>query len=131
MIRPILTVLMLALAAPAALPAFAQQLPPEPDGTLLPHSDRFRPLPFHEIATLVGERYAGRMLAAQTRQPSPEERASGAQLVYEFRLLTPQRNLLIIRLDARTGRFLDVAGRGQIKARIRPGIGAGAVARDR
>ncbi|WP_374303195.1 PepSY domain-containing protein [Paracoccus sp. (in: a-proteobacteria)] len=47
----------------------------------------------------------------------PAERDLGAELVYQFRLLTPQRNLLDIRIDARTGRFLSVAGRGQLAAR--------------
>lgn len=37
--------------------------------------------------------------------------------MYQFRLLTPQRNLLDIRMDARTGRFLSVSGRGQVQAR--------------
>lgn len=79
--------------------------------------EQFRPLPFHEMAAMVAERYAGRMVAAQIQPPTAQERALGAPLIYEFRLVTPQRNLLNIRIDARDGRFLDVAGRGQIQAR--------------
>lgn len=123
--RHVLTALFLAPALFMAAPVSAQQ-----GGDVIPPMiERFRPLPFHQIASLVGERYSGRILAAQTRQPNADERALGTELVYEFRLLTPRRSLLIIRIDARTGRFLDVAGRGQIEARVTPG--AGALARDR
>ncbi|WP_295045571.1 hypothetical protein [uncultured Paracoccus sp.] len=79
--------------------------------------EQFRPLPLHQVAASVSERYAGRLLAADTRPPHPAERALGAELVYQFRLVTPQQNLLDIRIDARTGRFLSVSGRGQLAAR--------------
>lgn len=83
----------------------------------------FRPLPLHEVAKAVADRYDGRLVAADTHPPRPEERDLGAALVYEFRLLSPARQLLLIRVDARSGRFLEVAGRGQIEAlRKRPGI---------
>lgn len=95
----------------SAASAAAQPVP-----TDAPVIEQFRPMPFHQIAELVAERYAGRMVAAQTRPPSPSERELGAELVYEFRLVTPQRNLLNIRIDARDGRFLEVAGRGQLQA---------------
>lgn len=78
---------------------------------------QFRPLPLHQVAELVADRYAGRLIAADTRPPRPEERDLGAELVYRFRLVTPQQNLLDIRIDARTGRFLSVSGRGQLAAR--------------
>ncbi|MDN3711129.1 hypothetical protein QWZ10_03585 [Paracoccus cavernae] len=39
------------------------------------------------------------------------------QLVHELRLLTPRRDVLAIRLDARNGRFLEVAGAGLAEAR--------------
>lgn len=77
----------------------------------------FSPLPFHEIAKLVNARYSGRILAARIQPPMKVERAAGADLIYEFRLMTPQHNLLNIRLDARDGRFMRVSGRGQIQAR--------------
>lgn len=108
--------LILSLSALHALPAaLAQQ--PAPDAGADPVIDSFRPLPFHDLAARVGARYAGRMIAAQSSPPTEAERAAGARLVYEFRLMTPQRHLLNIRLDARDGRFLSVAGRGQIAAR--------------
>ncbi|TGN67310.1 hypothetical protein E4L95_05515 [Paracoccus liaowanqingii] len=108
---PLAILMVLVLAAPAA----AQPAPP-PDA-VDPWATSFRPIPFHQIAEAVTTRYAGRLLAAETRPPSPPERAMGAELVYEFRLLTPERNRLNIRVDARTGRFLEVAGRGQLQAR--------------
>lgn len=89
------------------------QTAPAPD----PWATSFRPLPFHEIAKAVTDQYQGRLVAAETRPPRPPERALGAELIYQFRLLTPDRNLLNIRVDARTGRFLEVAGRGQLSAR--------------
>lgn len=84
-----------------------------------PHApiDQFSPLPLHQAAASVAERYDGRLLAADTRPPRPPERRFGTELVYQFRLLTPQDNLLDIRIDARTGRFLSVSGRGQLAAR--------------
>lgn len=78
--------------------------------------DDFRPLPLHETARLVGERYHGRLIGARLAPPTTHERDLGVELVEELRLLTPARNLLVIRLDARTGRFLQVAGVGQIEA---------------
>lgn len=77
----------------------------------------FRPLPLHEIAEAVSTRYRGRIIAADIRPPLPAEREKGTELIYELRLITPQNNLLNIRLDARTGRFMEIAGRGQIEAR--------------
>ncbi|WP_207102183.1 PepSY domain-containing protein [Paracoccus shandongensis] len=100
----------LALCLLFCAPAQAQELAPEV-------IDQFSPLPLHQVAAQVAERYAGRLLAADTRPPRPEERDLGAELVYQFRLVTPQRDLLDIRIDARTGRFLSVSGRGQLAAR--------------
>lgn len=107
---PRLALILSLCVVPVVAPGLAQQA----DAPVL---QTFRPMPFHELAALVGERYDGRMLAAQSRPPTEDERAMGVQLIYEFRLMTPQRNLLNIRLDARDGRFLSVAGRGQIAAR--------------
>lgn len=83
------------------------------------HAQDFSPKPFHELAQRVTDRYEGRLIAVRMMPPTPHERELGAALVYEFRLLTPHRNLLVIRLDARTGRFLEIAGRGQLQA-LRP-----------
>lgn len=100
----------LALACLTCAPAQAQDVAPE-------MIEQFRPLPLNEVAAAVSDRYAGRLLAADTRAPHPHERDLGAELVYQFRLMTPQQNLLDIRIDARTGRFLSVSGRGQLAAR--------------
>ncbi|SNR45696.1 hypothetical protein EYF88_07985 [Paracoccus sediminis] len=97
----------------ACAPAQAQ------DGTPRDPIQQFSPLPLHEVAASVSERYDGRLLAADTRPPLPHERHFGTELVYRFRLLTPQQNLLDIRIDARNGRFLSVSGRGQLAARRR------------
>lgn len=99
--RAILAALMIL----TALPSLGQGLP-----------DDFRPLPLHQAARIVGDRYHGRLIAARLTPPNRHERSLGVELVEELRLLTPARNLLLIRLDARTGRFLDVAGVGQIEA---------------
>lgn len=80
-------------------------------------ADGFRPLPLHQIAAAVAQRYDGRLLSARIRPPRPDERDRGAALIYRLRLLTPQQNLLEIRVDARDGRFLSVSGRGQLAAR--------------
>ncbi|WP_157935844.1 PepSY domain-containing protein [Paracoccus zhejiangensis] len=98
--------ILLALFLFSAPPALAQGLT-ETD---------FSPLPLHEAMRIVGERYQGRLIAARLAQPNAHERGLGVELVEELRLLTPARNLLKIRLDARDGRFLEVAGRGQIEA---------------
>ena len=50
---------------------------------------------------------------------SAEERARGVELVHELRLMTRSRDVLLIRLDARTGAFLEVAGSGMTEARRR------------
>ena len=107
--------LILALALKAPLAALPQPAPP-PD----PWATSCQPQPFHRMAEAVTARDDGRLVAAETRPPRPAERAAGVELVYEFRLLTTQRNILNIRVDARTGRFLEVAGRGQLEARRAP-----------
>ncbi|MEE2860400.1 MAG: PepSY domain-containing protein [Paracoccus sp. (in: a-proteobacteria)] len=107
MIRPFHLAILLMLAMPPA--ALAQAVDPW-QGT-------FRPLPLHQLAERVNDRYQGRLLAAEARPARPQERSLGAEMVYQFRLLTPARHVLDIRLDARDGRFLDVAGRGQTAAR--------------
>lgn len=114
--------LALLLALPTALSGLAQDMPPpgplpDPLNGEVPVIHAFRPLPFHDVAKEVSARYQGQLLAAATRPPRPDEREAGVQLVYEFRVVTPQRNLLSIRVDAQDGRFLEIAGHGQIEAR--------------
>ena len=114
----------------ACLAAIAGALLLRPSGDLAPHqvagpvtalsgsasAQDFRPLPFHAMAKRVGQRYRGRLIGADITHPTPRERELGAALIYEFRIITPQQNLLKIRMDARDGRFLEIAGRGQTKA---------------
>lgn len=101
------------LIAPA--PAMAQ------DGTTVQENGTgsFRPVPLHQIAAEVSNRYYGRIISAEILPPWPSERMAGTLLVYEIRLVSPGNNLLQIRFDARNGRFLETRGRGQISARKR------------
>lgn len=76
-------------------------------------------MPLHEAVKIVAKRFDGRLLAARLDQPRPYEFALGAEVVQELRLLSPQGNILLIRLDGVTGRVLEVRGRGLTKARAR------------
>lgn len=81
----------------------------------------YRIIPLHEAAELATDRFRGRLIAARLRPPRPEERERGVDLVHELRLLTPGRDVLLIRLDARTGAFLEVRGAGLAEARRKHG----------
>lgn len=61
-------------------------------------------------------RFMGRVIDAQIKPGRPHERAAA---VYELRMLTERGNVLRIRLDALTGDFLEVEGRGLTEARRR------------
>lgn len=74
-------------------------------------------LPLDEIVRIVTERYQGRLLAARFDAPQPFEFALGADLIHELTLISPQGNIILIRLDAVSGRVLDVRGRDLIAAR--------------
>lgn len=115
-----MTAVLLGPLLPAGLPQ-ADSVRPHPLAAASAAAQDFRPLPFHDLAGRVQDRYQGRLIGAGAVRPTPHERRLGAALVYEFRLLTPRRNLLKIRMDARTGRFLEVSGRGQIEA-LRRGL---------
>ena len=88
-------------------------LPPD----LPPGAEEFRVVPLRRAVEIALARMDGRVIAARLTGPLPGERDRGVVLVQELRLLTPDRDVLRIRLDARTGAFLDVAGRGLAKAR--------------
>ncbi|WP_230382907.1 PepSY domain-containing protein [Paracoccus shanxieyensis] len=88
-----------------------------PESFDMPTDPGFRVIPLHEAAKIARKRFRGRLIAAQLSPPDPAERARGVELVHELRLLTPERDVLLIRLDARTGAFLEVAGAGLVKAR--------------
>lgn len=76
-----------------------------------------RILPLRRAAEIVQSRFRGRLIAARLMPPRPDERARGVVLVHELRLLTPSRDVLVVRLDAHDGKFLEVAGKGLTKAR--------------
>lgn len=70
------------------------------------------------IAERVARRYRGRLIAGEIKPARGWERRRGATHVYDLRLLTPAGAVLRLILDAHTGAFLEVSGRGQIEARI-------------
>lgn len=119
------------LCALAALSGLAAGIawPDEDDGRDLPDPDDlgieerfhgFDVLPLSRAADLVEARFDGKLIAARLVQPRPWEREKGVELVHELRLLTPRRDVLVFRLDARTGDFLDIAGTGLTEARHHP-----------
>ena len=71
----------------------------------------------HRAVEIATARFEGRVIAARLTGPAPHERERGVVLVHELRLMTPGRDVLRIRLDARNGDFLEVAGAGLTKAR--------------
>lgn len=73
-------------------------------------------LPLNEIIARVAERYQGRMIDVEIK---PGKRHERPPVVYELRWLTPAGAVLKIRLDAATGDFLEIDGRGQLDA-LRP-----------
>ena len=79
-------------------------------------------IPLRRAVEIATARFQGRVIAARLTGPAPHERERGVVLVQELRLLTPDRDVLRIRLDARSGDFLEVAGAGLTKAR-RKGAG--------
>ncbi|MFD1795684.1 hypothetical protein FQV27_04095 [Paracoccus aurantiacus] len=76
-------------------------------------------LPFHEVVKIVASRFEGRLLAVRIDQPRPFELALGSDLVQELTLLSPQGNIILLRIDAVSGKVLDVRGRGINAARVR------------
>lgn len=98
----------------------AGQAPPSPDRSL-DHGPDLGILPLREAAGIAHRRFQGRLIAARLKPPKPGERARGVELVHELKLLTPRRDVLLIRLDAQSGAFLEVAGSGLAEARRRNG----------
>lgn len=78
-------------------------------------------IPLREAAGIAHRRFRGRLIAARLKPPTPAERARGVGLVHELKLLTARRDVLLIRLDARSGAFLEVAGSGLTEARRKTG----------
>lgn len=83
----------------------------------LPAPDAQALIPLPKVIRAVSERFLGRPLATALRPPLAGETALGAALVYELRWLTPGDDILRIRIDAVTGRFLETAGPGLTEAR--------------
>lgn len=106
---------------PATLPELALPEPDvDPDGR--PGPDRMPDIiPLREAASIAHRRFQGRLIAARLKPPKPDERARGVEMVHELKLLTPDRDVLLIRLDAQSGAFLEVAGSGLAEARRRNG----------
>lgn len=70
-----------------------------------------------EAVRVASGRYRGRVIGAALLRPRPEEAARGVQLVYVLRLLTPEQDLLLVRIDARDASFLEAAGNDLVRAR--------------
>lgn len=106
-----------------ALPARADgrddwhiEIPPEAE---LSPDHSFRLIPLSRAAELVSQRFQGRLVAVKLVPPTPVELAHGVELVQEMRLLSPKKDIILIRMDAHTGDFLEVAGAGLTQARRR------------
>ncbi|MFV0409615.1 MAG: hypothetical protein ACK5LJ_07945 [Paracoccus sp. (in: a-proteobacteria)] len=78
-------------------------------------------LPLHELVKIANDRFEARILAAKINSPEPFEYALGTDVVQELVLLTPQGDMILMRLDGETGRVLDIRGRDLGKARRQPG----------
>ena len=79
---------------------------------LLAHSAAADTIPLARAFAIVEERYRGRALdgtIVRGRKHEPD-------LVYVISFRTDRGDILRIRLDAETGAFLEVAGRGQAEA---------------
>ncbi|QJD15635.1 PepSY domain-containing protein [Paracoccus sanguinis] len=97
--------------------ASARPLPPLPDEFAVAMDDL---LPRHKAVRRAQARFDGRVLAIDLVPARPAERAQGTNLIYRLRLLTPARAVLDIRMDAVSGRFVEVAGTDLTAARQKP-----------
>lgn len=97
--------------------ASPRPLPPLPDEFAVAMDDL---LPRHKAVRRAQARFDGRVLAIDLVPARPAERAQGTNLIYRLRLLTPARAVLDIRMDAVSGRFVEVAGADLTAARQKP-----------
>lgn len=74
-------------------------------------------IPMHKAVREAGRRFNGRVLEIALTVPSPDERSQGIALIYQMRLLTQRRDVVDIRMDALTGRFIEVSGADLVEAR--------------
>lgn len=80
----------------------------------------FRVISLSELMPRVAARFPGRLLAATLAPPEPDEQARGVALVYDLRMLSPDGDMIRLRVDARDGAFLDIAARDLLRAQRRP-----------
>ncbi len=113
MIRPLILCLFFAALVPPAALAQPGLWPEDETG----EQPLLVPLRLRQVVKLVEKRFDGRILGAALLPARPNERDLGAVLVFELRWLTPDRDLLLIRVDAVSGRFLEVVGQGIAEAR--------------
>lgn len=113
--KSLVTCLFLALTVPAH--AEGPGLPPDFPDELSQDPNLFEVLSLSRAAAIVEARFNGKLIAARIVPPFPNEARKGVQLVYELRLLTSRRDVLEVRLDARSGTFLEAAGAGLTEAR--------------
>lgn len=76
-----------------------------------PSAPTFEVLPLKNALRRVAHRYDGRVLTVDLSAPNDNEEDLGVQLVYDIRLLGREGDVVRVRMDARDGRFLEVAGR--------------------
>lgn len=76
-------------------------------------------MPMHKAVRLVMRRFDGKVLDIALL-PAPPPDVGRHLLVYRIRILTDDRDVLDIRMDALTGRFLELRGEGITEARRTP-----------
>lgn len=120
--RQIILASLFALVAAALLAAFAQDRDHHPEAERHGMSRPVAPLfddddlpmddvmPMHRAVRKALDRFNGRVFEIVLTSPSPPERSNGVQLVYQMRLLTADRDVIDIRLDAISGKFIEVRG---------------------
>lgn len=135
--RQIILVSLFALVAAALFAAFAEDRDhhheakhheaerhdmPRPVAPLLDDDDLPMDdvMPMHRAVRKALERFNGRVFEIVLTPPTPPERANGVQLVYQMRLLTADRDVIDIRVDAISGRFVEVRGSDIAAARRDP-----------
>lgn len=106
--RVLATAALLALAASAGT-AFTVMAPPPEAGPAVVLRNNGG-IPMHVAVLRAQERFAGRVLDIAAAPPTPSEQAAGIALVYRLRMVTPRHDVLDIRMDARSGRFVEVRG---------------------
>lgn len=77
-------------------------------------------VPMHKAVRRAMQRFNGRVLDIELLPAGNNEKDAGISLIYRLRLVTPGRDILDIRMDALTGRFVDVRGLDLSAARRAP-----------